>query len=187
MKQRFEAIVIGGSAGSFPVVTSILHELGDKFSLPVLLALHRLKHVRHGFAEALNIRSSIKVVEPLDKDEVRGGKVYLAPANYHMMIDQDKRFAISTTDLVKFSRPSIDILLESAAIVYGEKLLGILLSGANTDGAYGMRAIKDYGGFTIVQDPVEATITTMPNSAIESTDIDRVLNVKQISEFIKKI
>jgi two-component system chemotaxis response regulator CheB len=94
---------------------------------------------------------------------------------------------MSTTDLVKFSRPSIDVLLESAALSYGKDLLGILLSGANTDGAYGMKAIHDNGGYTIVQDPKEATIVTMPNSALDATEIDEVLYTDKIIEFLKKI
>lgn len=187
MRRSFKAVVIGGSAGSFPVITKILASLPANFDLPVFLGLHRLKHVRHGFEEALNIKSVIEVLEPWDKDKIERGKAYLAPSNYHMMVDPSFHFSMSTTDLVKFSRPSIDVLLESAALSYGKDLLGILLSGANTDGAYGMKAIHDNGGYTIVQDPKEATIVTMPNSALDATEIDEVLYTDKIIEFLKKI
>jgi two-component system chemotaxis response regulator CheB len=187
MRKKFKAVVIGGSAGSFPVVIKILSSLAANFPLPIFLGLHRLKHVRHGFEEALNIKSNLEVLEPLDKESIKPSKAYLAPANYHLMIDPSGYFATGTTDMVKFSRPSIDVLLETSALTYKDGLLGVLLSGANTDGAYGMKSIHDNGGYTIVQDPDEATIVTMPKSAIDITDIDEVLNTEKIIEFLKRI
>lgn len=184
--RRVKAVVIGGSAGSFPLVVKILSELGPKFPLPIFLGLHRLKHVRTGFVEALSIKSKLPVVEPLDKDEIVAGKAFLAPANYHLIINPDMKFSLSVDEMIKFSRPSIDILLESSALVYQENLLGILLSGANTDGAYGMRAIHDFGGQTIVQDPEEATIKTMPNSALQATEIDEIMKIDEIVNCLKR-
>ena len=187
-QKKYKAIVIGGSAGSFPVISDILASLEkDKVNIPIIMGLHRLKNIRHGFVEALDIKSNIPIVEPRDKEAIESGKAYLAPANYHLMVEVGYSFSLSTGPMVKYSRPSIDILLKSAALTYGDSLVGILVSGANTDGADGMKAIKECSGYTIVQDPKEATITTMPDSAINTTQIDQVLKVDEIINFIKEI
>lgn len=141
LNNSYKAIVIGGSAGSFQGVVKILSRLPEKFPLPIILCLHRLKHVRHGFVEALSIKSVIQVTEPYDKESIKKGGVYLAPANYHMSVELGHNFALSTEEMVNNSRPAIDITLGSCAYVYKEKLIGILLSGANRDGAVGMKSI----------------------------------------------
>lgn len=184
--RKIKAIVIGGSAGSFPLVVSLLSQLDQNFPLPIFLGLHRLKHVRTGFVEALNIKSNIEVIEPMDKSAIVKGQAFLAPANYHLMVSNKNQFALSIDEMIKFSRPSIDVLLETSAMVYKDELLGILLSGANTDGAYGMKVIHDFGGFTIVQDPEEATIKTMPNAALKATKIDEVMKMQEIVDCLKR-
>lgn len=181
---HYKAIVIGGSAGSFQVISKILNQMPNDFSLPIIMCLHRLRHVRNGFVEALNIKSSIPIQEPADKDVVQRGKFYLAPANYHLSIELGNTFALTTEELLNNSRPSIDILLKSAAYAYRQKLIGILLSGANKDGAEGMRHIHERGGLTIVQDPKACLIDTMPASALKITQIDYVLQVDEIIEFL---
>ncbi len=184
---QYKAVVIGGSAGSFQVINKILNGLPTDFELPVIMCLHRLKHVRQGFVEALNLKSSTVVEEPNDKEPIRRGKIYLAPANYHMLIELGNTFALSTDEMVNHSRPSIDLTLESAAYVYKNKLIGILLSGANKDGAMGMKKIKDWGGLTIVQDPTECMIDTMPTAALKVTQIDHTLPVQKILEFLLEV
>lgn len=184
---QYKAIVIGGSAGSFQVINKILNGLPTDFELPIIMCLHRLKHVRQGFVEALNLKSSITVEEPDDKEPIRKGKIYLAPANYHMLVELGNSFALSTDEMVNHSRPSIDLTLESAAYVYKNKLIGILLSGANKDGAIGMKKIKDWGGLTIVQDPAECMIDTMPTSAMKITQIDHVWPVQKILQFLLEV
>lgn len=183
----FRAVAIGGSAGSFQGIVRILSALPCDFSLPVIMALHRLKHVRHGFVEALALKSNIPVVEPEDKESIRKSTVYLAPANYHLSVELGNNFSLSTEDMVNNSRPSIDITLASAAYVYRNRLVGILLSGANRDGALGMKAIKDKGGLTLVQDPSECMIDTMPKSALGVTTIDYTLNIEGIIHFLKEL
>jgi two-component system chemotaxis response regulator CheB len=148
------------------------------------MCLHRLKHVRHGFVEALSLKSVVQVTEPNDKEAIRKGSVYLAPANYHMSVELGNYFALSTEEMVNNSRPAIDITLVTCAYVYKEKLIGILLSGANKDGAMGMRSVKERRGLTIVQDPSECMIETMPKAALSATQIDHVLKVDQIIEFL---
>lgn len=184
LSNTFKAVVIGGSAGSFQGVTKILSQLPENFELPIIMCLHRLKHVRNGFVEALSIKSVKEVTEPADKESIKKGGVYLAPSNYHLSVELGNRFSLSTEEMVNNSRPAIDITLETAAYVFKDKLIGILLSGANRDGAIGMMKIKQKGGMTIVQDPEECMIDTMPNAALQLTEIDHVMKIDQILDFL---
>lgn len=183
----YKAIVIGGSAGSFQGITKILASLPEDFELPIVMCLHRLKHVRNGFVEALSIKSVKPVVEPTDKESIKKGKVYLAPSNYHLSLELGNSFSLSTEEMINNSRPSIDVTLETAAYLYKNKLVGILLSGANRDGALGMKKIKDRGGLTIVQDPAECMINTMPKAAMELATMDYVLKTDHIIAFLLEL
>ncbi|MBX2840576.1 MAG: chemotaxis protein CheB [Flammeovirgaceae bacterium] len=187
LSKKYKAIAIGGSAGSFQPITKILSVIPKDFPLPIFLCLHRLKHVRHGFVEALSIKSLKPIHEPFDKESIKREQVYLAPANYHLSIELGNTMSLSTERLINNSRPAIDITLESAAYAYRDKLIGILMSGANKDGALGMQKIKDRGGLTMVQDPEESMISTMPNSALSVTEIDHVLKTDEIIEFILEL
>jgi two-component system, chemotaxis family, protein-glutamate methylesterase/glutaminase len=187
LNNSYKAVVIGGSAGSFQGVVKILSQLPKGFPLPIIMCLHRLKHVRNGFVEALSIKSVVQVTEPNDKEAIKKGSVYLAPANYHMSVELGNYFALSTEEMVNNSRPSIDITLGTCAFVYKEKLVGILLSGANRDGALGMKNIHERGGVTIVQEPSECMIDTMPRAALGATQIDHTLKIDQIVEFLKDL
>lgn len=187
LNNSYKAVVIGGSAGSFQGVVKILAQLPKGFPLPIIMCLHRLKHVRNGFVEALSIKSVVQVTEPNDKENIKKGSVYLAPANYHLSVELGNHFALSTEEMVNNSRPAIDITLGSCAFVYKEKLIGILLSGANKDGALGMKQIHDRSGLTIVQEPEECMIDTMPRAALAATEIDHVLKVDQIVGFLKDL
>jgi len=186
-EMNYKAVIIGGSAGSFQVVTKILSSLPKTFPVPVLLCLHRLKHVRSGFVEALSLKSNIPIEEPNDKDQLKPGRAYLAPANYHMYIELANRIALSTEDVVNHSRPSIDLSFITAANAYREKLIGIILSGANKDGAFGLKKVHDCGGQTIVQDPNECEVKTMTTSALQLTKVDFVYSTDQIIRFLQKI
>ncbi len=185
--RTYKAIVIGGSAGSFQGIVKILSALPVDFKIPIIMCLHRLKHVRNGFVEALSIKSIKPIEEPYDKQNIKFGKVYLAPANYHLAIELGNTFSLSTEEMNQNSRPSIDITLDSASYVFKEKLIGILLSGANKDGAWGMKRIKDHGGITLVQEPKECMIDTMPSAAIEQTKIDHILTINEIIEFLNAL
>ena len=184
---NYKALVIGGSAGSFPVITEILANIPKDFPLPILLCLHRLKDIREGFAEALNTKSKIKVIEPYDKQKIKKGFAYLAPSNYHLQVELGNTFSLSTDIMVKHSRPSIDVLFETTAFNFGKKTIGIILSGANSDGANGLKMVKNKGGLTIIQDPKEARISTMPVAASKVTDIDFVYSTQDIIKFLNKI
>jgi two-component system chemotaxis response regulator CheB len=184
---NYKALIIGGSAGSFQVITSILSSLPKKFRLPVFLCLHRLKHIRAGFDEALSLKSTLPIIEPNDKEHVKQGNIYLAPANYHMYVELGNTIALSTEEVINHSRPSIDLSFMTSAYVYKEKLIGILLSGANKDGAQGLKRIKDSGGLTIVQDPDECQVRTMTTAALAATKVDHVFTTKKIIYFLKNL
>ncbi len=177
-------IAIGGSAGSYQLILKILASLPKDFPIPIMMTLHRSKEIRNGFAEALRLKSNVEVREPKDKEIIKPGRIYLAPSNYHLMVDLGFTFSLSTEEVVKFSRPSIDMSFESASYVYQNKLLGILLSGANSDGAEGIRKIKERGGKVIIQDPQEAMIKTMPEAAIKHIGSECVLNIESICSYL---
>ena len=185
MTGKIKIIVIGGSAGSYNVVRKILQSLPADFPVPVVLCLHRLKDVRNGFVESLNLISHIKVKEPEDKDPLRPGFVYLSPANYHLLIEPAHHFALSTEDNINFSRPSIDITFESAGYSFRDKMAGIILSGANGDGAKGLYNAHLNGAFTIVQDPADAKFNIMPSETLKLFTPDKVINEDEIVSFIK--
>ncbi|RLD64426.1 MAG: chemotaxis protein CheB [Bacteroidetes bacterium] len=181
---EYKAVIIGGSAGSFQVVTKIISSLPKKYPLPVFLCLHRLKHIRSGFVEALSIKSQMPIEEPTDKQPIKSGKIYLAPANYHMYVELGNKFALSTEEPVNHSRPSIDLSFESVAYNYNRKAIGIILSGANRDGALGLKAIKNAGGLAIVQDPKECQVPTMTNASISATKVDHIFKTDEIIKFL---
>ncbi len=184
---KIKYIVIGGSAGSFRVITRLLAQIPADYPLPIILCLHRLKHIRSGFIEALELKSKMKIIEPTDKMHISNGQIYLAPANYHLTIELGNHFALSTHDNINHSRPAIDLTFDSAARIFRNKMVGILLSGANKDGARGMRSVNMHGGVTIIQDPILCQARTMPEAARKLTKIDHVFTVDQILNYILKL
>lgn len=187
MNKDFKAVVIGGSAGSFSVVTKILSRIRPDFKLPIIICLHRLKHIRSGLVEGLNIKSTLEVIEPFDKDKLLPGKVYLAPSNYHMFIEFDSTVSLSIEEPLNHSRPAIDHTFSSAGYAYRNKLLAIILTGANKDGAKGMKNIQDKGGYTIIQDPATCEVDTMPKSALREIKPNEVLSPEKIIEFLNQL
>lgn len=186
-KDIVKAIVIGGSAGSFKEVNKILQSLPNNYPIPIFITMHRLRSVKKGFTEVLENKCSIPILEPEDKDLINPPKIYLAPSNYHMSIELGGYISLSTEELFHNSRPSIDVTFKSAARAYREQLCGILLSGANKDGAYGMESIEKYGGITIVQSPETCLIDTMPRSAIEKTNIEHIFSTEKIIEYLLEL
>ena len=180
-------IVIGGSAGSFQTVTAILANIPKGYPHTIFLCLHRLKNVRGGFVEALSLKSNISICEPCDKDPVLPGVAYLAPANYHMYVDANNQFSLSTEEPVNHSRPSIDVTFCSIARTFKENAVGILLSGANKDGALGLKTIEEAGGEVVVQSPDECQVKTMTTAAIKITEVDHILFTNNIIEYLKNL
>lgn len=183
----FKVVVIGGSAGSFALMADLLSKLKPTFELPIILCMHRLKHIRSGFVESLSVNSALPVVEPNDKEKIEKGKVYLAPSNYHMFVEFDGTLSLTIEDTNNYSRPSIDYTLSSAANAYRERCLGIILTGANKDGAKGLKDIADRKGYTIVQDPATAEVDTMPKSALRIMTPNAIMSPEQIIDFLNEL
>ncbi len=164
--RRIEMVVIGGSAGGVDALVGLVPALPAGFGPAVTCILHVPPDRESRLAELFALRTALPVREAQDKEPIQPGTVYFAGSGYHLSIEQDRSFSLSCEPPVQFARPAIDILMESAADVYGPALAGILLTGANYDGADGMRRIRERGGLTIVQDPEEAQASTMPEEAI---------------------
>jgi two-component system, chemotaxis family, protein-glutamate methylesterase/glutaminase len=182
--------LIGGSAGSIKVVKTILADLQITESDAILICLHRLQSdTSSGLRDVLQYNATIPIVEPQDRQAIQGGKIYLAPPNEHLVVEPDLCFSLSSSPLVQYSRPSIDVLFLSAAEVFQDKAVGVLVTGANRDGALGMKAVRESGGVTIVQNPQDCFIDTMPKAAMAITAIDHVLETESIrvwlSDFFK--
>ncbi|WP_066630233.1 chemotaxis protein CheB [Labilibacter marinus] len=184
---QYKGIVIGGSAGSFSLVSKILSQIKDDFKYPIILCMHRLKHIRSGLVEGLNLKSNLPVVEPYDKQKIEGGKVYLAPSNYHMFVEFDATVSLSAEDVLNHSRPSIDYTFSSAATSFRNKMVGILLTGANKDGAQGIFEVHTKQGYTIVQDPNTCDVDTMTKSALQLFSPNQVLTPEEIVVFLNNL
>jgi two-component system chemotaxis response regulator CheB len=180
-------VVIGGSAGSLNTVRKVLSSIRKDFPLPLIFCLHRLKDIRNGFVESLNINSKLMVVEPHDKDPIKAGYAYLSPSNYHLMIENTKIFALSTESDINFSRPSLDITFETAGNSFRDKMAGILLSGANTDGSKGLFDAFKNGAFTVIQKPGNAQFSTMPEEALKYFTPHKILTDDEIVVFINSL
>jgi two-component system chemotaxis response regulator CheB len=178
--RRIEAVVIGASAGGIDALMRILPALPRQFGFSVTVVLHLPDDRDSRLAEVFQQHLAMPVRQADDKMSVRAGTVYFAPPGYHLSIESDLTFSLSQEDPVHFSRPAIDILMESAADAYGKRLAGILLTGASADGAAGMARIAACGGLTVVQDPQDAEIATMPSAAIRLRAPDAVLPVPAI-------
>jgi len=180
----YKAVVIGGSAGGVEALNVILSALSENFALPVLVVQHLHPSDDGSFALHIARNTKLSVVEPIDKALIECGHVYTAPANYHMLVERDGTIGLSVDERVNWSRPSIDVLFESAALVWGESLIAVILSGANADGAKGICSVKKAGGFTIAQDPASAETRVMPQAAIDTGAVDKALRPEEIGQLL---
>ncbi|MCS7297410.1 MAG: chemotaxis protein CheB [Bacteroidia bacterium] len=158
--------LMGGSAGSFNPIRSFLHQMPYHSDVAIVLCLHRLRSPRMGMIDAIGYLKGWEMSEPDDKTVIQGGHVYIAPADYHLLVEAEGYFSLSVEEPVHFSRPSIDVLLESVVRARWKRAGAALLSGANRDGAYGMYLMHQAGYFTAVQEPSDAEIPTMPEAAL---------------------
>ena len=182
-----EAIVIGASAGALDVLSNLLPALPSDYRLPILIVVHMPPDKTSMFAELMRARCGIRVREAEDKEPIEPGVAYFAPPDYHLLVEQDKRLSLSGDEPVLFSRPSIDVLFESAADAYGGGLIGVVLTGANSDGADGLRAVVEAGGVAIVQKPGGAYAAAMPQAAIAACPDARVLSVNEITAYLREV
>lgn len=182
-ENKFEIIVIGTSLGGLNALKVILEGLPKNLPLAVAIAQHRHKDSDGELVAFLQQQSLLPVVEAEDKQAIMPGHVYLAPADYHLLVEVD-HFALSTEAPVSYARPSIDVLFESAADAYRERVIGVILTGANHDGSQGLAKVKAYGGFTIVQEPGIAESRIMPDAAISAVETAKILPLPQIASFL---
>lgn len=175
-----EIIVVGTSRGGLKALEAVLSGLDSEFVVPMVIVQHRGKDLETGLCEYLDRLSPLPVSEPEDKEPILAGHVYLAPRDYHLLIET-MSFALSTDPPVNFARPSIDVLFESAAHEYNERAIGVILTGSNHDGAQGLATIKSHGGVTMVEDPLTAAHRTMPDAALARSNPDWVLPLHEIA------
>jgi two-component system chemotaxis response regulator CheB len=181
-RKQYKAIVVGVSAGGFDALKILLSKLPGDFPLSILIVQH-LHPIQDGFyIKYFSEMCNLRVKEAEGKENIQSGTIYFAPPNYHLLVEEDRSISLSNEEKVNYSRPSIDVLFESASDVYLSELIGLILTGANDDGAKGIRIIKENGGLTIAQDPATAKYPIMPQSAIDKVGVDYVLPLEDISK-----
>ena len=183
---EYKAIVIGTSAGGVEALKVVLKDLEPTIEVPIIVVIH-IKERSDGFSKIYNHLNKMIVKEAEDKEKIKKGVIYFAPSDYHLSIEDDYTFSLSIEEKINYSRPSIDILFESAAEIYTDNLLGIILTGANSDGALGIKKIKKLGGECIIQDPKEAYFDTMPLSVLKYVSTCKLMNLHSINRYIKKL
>lgn len=180
----YDIIAIGGSAGSIPVIIDVLEHLPEILPVPVIIVVHRLRNVQSEMTRMLSANRPL--IEPEDKEYIRKGRIYLAPQNYHLLVESDFSFSLDYSELVNYSRPSIDLTFQCIAEVYKERTLAFLLSGANKDGAEGLLSIIGAGGKGLVQDPATSEFPAMPQAVLAQNPGTETISPRMISEYILK-
>jgi two-component system, chemotaxis family, protein-glutamate methylesterase/glutaminase len=188
--EKKSIIVIGGSAGSINILMKILPEFSADFPVPIIVVVHRKQNNENVLEKLLQQKCKLSVLEIEDKMFIESNTIYIAPAEYHLLIEKDFSFSLDSSEKILNSKPSIDITMESVVDVYKNNVTGVLLSGANEDGAMGMKLIHEAGGLTITQSLNSALIKTMPKAAKNLTQIDYVLSpeniIKQLSKLVSR-
>lgn len=183
---KYQIIVIGVSWGGMKALQYILPKLQEDLKVPIVIVQHLGTNSGTDWIEILNSMSRIRVKEADEKEKVAKG-VYIAPANYHLLIERDKTFSLSLDERVNHARPSVDVLFECAADVYRDSAIGIILTGLNNDGANGLKVIKENGGLVIVQDPEDAEAAEMPLAAIKLIEPDYIVKLADLPNLIELI
>jgi two-component system chemotaxis response regulator CheB len=183
----FEAVVIGSSAGGLKALKTIILGLDKTFSIPIIVVQHMSPHSDSFMSRYFNQLSHLQVKEADEREPVRPSHMYLAPPNYHLLVEEDKTLSLSVEEKVNYARPSIDVLFESAAFAWGSRLIGIVLTGANNDGATGLKKITQAGGLAIIQSPETAEVPIMPISAIDNCPDAIILKLEDIALFLNKL
>ena len=186
-RQAPQAVLIGGSAGAIEVVSLVLAALPADFPTPVVVIIHLPKNRPSALPGALRGKCRLVLREPLDKEPLAPATVYLAPPGYHLLIDPGPVFALSVDDPVNFSRPSVDVLFQSAADVLGGRCAAVLVSGASSDGAQGLLAIQKAGGLVAIQDPAEAGQAAMPSAALALCPDAPLLSSRGIAQWVQQL
>lgn len=187
IKKHYEAVVIGVSTGGLDALQRLFSCLTTDFGMAVLVVQHQHPHSNNFLVTYLNAHCPIPVQEALDKAPIRAGNAYIAPPNYHLLVEMDRTLSLASTEKVNYARPSIDELFFTAAEAYRSRLIGVILTGANSDGSRGLQKINAVGGLTIVQDPSTAEAASMPQAALDATPVDYVLPIEQIGTLLTTI
>lgn len=186
-KQRHSLVVIGGSAGALTTVLELLSRLSDLSSASVIVVLHRKLTADETLADVFASRTRLAVKEVEDKDVMQPGQVFLAPAEYHVLVEKDGTLSLDYSEKVNFCRPSIDVTFQSAAEAFGNRLICILLSGANADGVAGLVDAKKHGACIVVQDPKLSEFPEMPEQAVKRVEVDMLLRPDSLGELVSLI
>lgn len=184
---KCKSLVIGGSAGSLDVLIKVLPHVRVDLAFAIIIVIHRKQGSDSLLAELLAAKTSMPVKDIEEKEEIKDGTIYLAPSDYHLLIERDGTFSLDYSEKVNYSRPSIDVTFQSAAEVYADGLVCLLLSGSNADGVNGLNMVKAYGGEIVVQDPSSAQVSYMPEQAILRTAVDRVLKIEEMASYINSL
>jgi two-component system, chemotaxis family, protein-glutamate methylesterase/glutaminase len=187
IEDEVEAVVIGASAGALDALSVILPALPEGFKPSVMVVVHLPPNKRSVLAELFQAKCRLPVREAEDKEPLYEGTIYFAPPDYHLLVERDRYLSLSSDEPVLFSRPSIDVLFESAADAYGSALIAIILTGANHDGAKGMRAVVEAGGVPVVQNPHGAFVPAMPTAVIEMCPSARVMSLNEIAAYLQGV
>ena len=184
---RYEAIVIGVSSGGLNAMKILFSLLPADFSMPIIVVQHVGARSENVWIQLLNNHCKVEIKEADEKEKIEKGKIYVAPPNYHLLIEKNKTFSLTVDERVNYARPSIDVLFETASEAYQTHLIGVVLTGANNDGSNGIKCIKERGGLTIVQQPDTAESSYMPASAIATSQPDYILPLEEIIKLLIEI
>ncbi|WP_395329126.1 chemotaxis protein CheB [Novosphingobium sp. BL-8H] len=187
VEPRYEAVVLGASAGGIQALKSLLSALPARFGLRMAVVQHIDPSSTGYLAEIFAKDCKLAVTEAEDKSDFLGGTVYVSPAGYHLLVEPDRSLSLSVDEKVNYCRPAIDPLFESAADTFGPGLIGVVLTGANRDGASGLQYIRARGGRTIVQDPATAESPSMPRAALDAGPVDDVLPLSDIAALLGRL
>jgi two-component system chemotaxis response regulator CheB len=182
-----KALVIGGSAGSLDVLIKVLPNLNHELQFPIVIVVHRKQGTDSLLAELLGAKTSLRVKEVEEKEDILPKTIYIVPSDYHLLIEKDFTFSLDYSEKVNYSRPSIDVTFQSAAEVYTDKLVCILLSGSNADGVNGLITVGSFGGEIAVQDPNSAQVNYMPAQAILKVKVDHILSIEDMAAYINAL
>lgn len=182
-----KALVIGGSAGSLDVLLKVLPDLNAFINFTIIIVVHRKQGMDSLLSDLLSSKTVLKVKEVEEKERILPRTIYIAPSDYHLLIEKDFTFSLDYSEKINYSRPSIDVTFQSAAEVYTDKLACLLLSGSNADGVNGLITVTSYGGETAVQDPATAQVNYMPAQAILRAEINRILSIEEMADYINSL
>ncbi|MBB5437194.1 two-component system chemotaxis response regulator CheB [Pedobacter sp. AK017] len=184
LMEKCKALIIGGSAGSLDVLLKVLPVVRPDISFPIIIVVHRKHGTDSLLPVLLSTRTEMRVKEVDEKEAILAGTIYIAPSDYHLLIEQDQTFSLDYSEKINYSRPAIDATFQTAAEVYRSQLVCLLLSGSNADGVSGLKSVKIWGGTTVIQDPETAQVAYMPAQAKLNVQIDYELSIEAIGDFI---